>query len=169
MESIETKWTGADRPPAIPLDLNEWATPAQLRAWVKESTGTLDWDNPELLERLRLDPGFEPRAILETLTLAYATSVFHSEDVARACSRDANFRDLRPNLPVEAAEFSLFRKVNRALLKATLAHVLTTALKRQFIEAETIGRLPAGLRRLVIENTVERLDIARHMDRLAEV
>ncbi len=149
---------------AIPLDLSAWVSPALLRDWIMSDVATLNWTNPDLLELLRKHPGFEPKALLNTLTFGYAMGIFGAEEIARHCSEDPEFRGVRPKLPPIAAELKQFRKENRAMFKWCLANIITRALKSQFIEGPDVI-LPPGLRRYIVENAIERLDIARHMDR----
>lgn len=152
---------------SVPLDLGEWIPSSQLSEWILSDVATLDWINPELLDLLRQQPEFEPKALLNTMTLAYATGVFGAEEIARQCSGNPDFRAVRPKLPPLAAEMQQFRKENRGVFKWCLARVITRALKAQFTEGSTMNTLPPGVRRLVIENAIERLDIARHIDRSA--
>ena len=107
--------------------------------------------------------------MLNTMTLAYATGIFGADEIARHCSADPEFRALRPKLPPLAADLKKFRKENRGILKWCLANVITTALKKQFVECEGLDTLPPGLRRYVVQNAIERLEIARHMDRGVEL
>ncbi|HEY0550637.1 MAG TPA: hypothetical protein VGF13_13615 [Verrucomicrobiae bacterium] len=153
---------------SIPLDLGQWASASQLRDWIMSDVATLNWTNPELLELLRKHPGFEPKALLNTMTFAYATGIFGAEEIARHCSENLEFRGVRPKLPPIAAELKQFRKDNRAMFKWCLANVVTRALKSQLIEGPEVT-LPPGLRRYIVENAIERLDLARHMDRSAEL
>lgn len=159
--------TANKREVSIPLDLSEWVPTSQLSEWILSDVATLDWINPELLELLRQYPEFEPKALLNTMTLAYATGIFGAEEISRQCSTNPDFRMVRPKLPPLASEMQQFRKENRGVFKWCLAQVLTRALKAQLKEGDEIDTLPAGLRRLVVENAIERLDIARHMDRSA--
>ena len=76
---------------------------------------------------------------------------------------------MRPKLPPLRRRLKQFRKENRGVFKWCLANVITRALKTQFIEGESIDMLPPGLRRYVVQNAIERLDIARHMDRGGEL
>jgi hypothetical protein len=62
-----------------------------------------------------------------------------------------------------------FRKENRAAFKWSLTQIITRTLKSKFIDVSHVEVLPPGLRRHVVENAVERLEIARHMDRAAEL
>ena len=92
-----------------------------------------------------------------------------TEEIARCCSEEPEFRGVRPKLPPRTQELRRFRKENHALLKWSLAKVITRALISQFVERDTIEVLPPGLRRYVIENAIERLELARHIDRNAEL
>lgn len=150
---------------SIPLDLSVWVSVPRLCEWILEDVAKLNWTNPELLELLRKYPDFEPKALLNTMTFAYATGIFSGEEIARHCSEDPVFRGVRPKLPPIAGELRQFRKENRGLLKWSLTNVITRALKTQITEGDAIDILPPGLRRYVVENAVERLDLARHMDR----
>ena len=154
---------------SIPLDLSVWNPTSQLRDWIMADVATLNWTNPELLELLRKHPDFEPKALLNTMLFAYATGIFGAEEIARHCSEDPVFRGVRPKLPPMAAELKRFRKENRGVFKWCLAKVITRALISQFIEQDSIEVLPPGLRRYVVENAIERLDLARHMDRGPEL
>lgn len=165
LEAIEAPMTDIAETLSIPLDLTEWVSKAQLREWVLEPVDALDWSSPELAVMLQRYPAFEPRAVLASLSLAYLCGNFCSDDVVGACSRDPEFRSIRPKLPPRMQEFSSFRKVNRALLKAVLAHVIGNALKTRFLEGDDIQQFPPGIRRLILENATDRLDIARNMDR----
>ena len=129
----------------------------------------LNWTNAGLLELLRKHPDFEPKALLNTMTFAYATGVFGAEEIARRCSEDSDFRGVRPKLPPRTAELKRFRIENRGLFKWCLVNVTSRALKSRFIEGDSLEILPPGLRRYVVENAIERLDIARHMDRSGEL
>lgn len=153
----------------IPTDLTTWVSAAQLREWIMADVATLNWTHPELLEVLRRQPDFEPKALLNTMTYAYVTGVFTAEEIARRCSEDLEFRGVRPKLPPLPEEMKRFRRENRGVFKWTLVNVLTRAMKAQFIEGDSIERLPSGLRAHVVENAIERLELARHVDRNAEL
>jgi hypothetical protein len=154
---------------SIPLDLSEWAPLSQLREWIMTDVATLDWTSSELMELLRQYPDFEPKALLNTMTLGYATGVFAAEEIARRCSTDIDFRAVRPKLPPVATELKVFRKENRGVFKWTLAKIITRALKTRFIDGESFVNLPPGLRRAVVANAIERLELARHMDRTGDL
>ena len=63
----------------IPLDLTAWVSAPRLREWIMSTVATLDWTNAELMELLKRHPEFEPKALLNTLTFAYATGVFGAD------------------------------------------------------------------------------------------
>jgi hypothetical protein len=152
----------------IPVDLSRWVPKENLRDWVKEIVNAFPWNDRRITALLASNPGFEPHALLATMVFAYATGVFGAEDIDRACSSDPAFRPVRPKLPPQPEEFTSFRKMNRGLIKEALAQLLVKAVKSQFIEGESVQFLPAGLRRLIVENAGDRLDYARHMDRTGE-
>jgi transposase len=154
---------------SIPLDLSVWVPAAQLRDWIMTDVARLNWTNADLLELLRKQPDFEPKALLNTMTFAYATGVFSAEEITRRCSEEPEFKAVRPKLPPRIKELKRFRKENRGLFKWCLAQVITRALKTQFIEGDEIDRVPPGLRHYVAENATERLDLARHMDRSVDL
>jgi transposase len=164
-----------ERPPVeieeavyLPADLSDWVSKAQLREWVVEHVNSMNWDNPELNELLRRNRDFEPKALLCTITLAYAIGHFGAEDVMRACSRDPQFRPIRPNLPPRVEDFSAFRKFNRVLIQETLHNVMLRALKTQFVDADEFAIFPASLGRMAAANALDRLNLARHIDRSHE-
>lgn len=152
---------------SIPLDLSQWVPCSQLGEWIKEDVGALNWNNPELLAALRRQPEYEPRPLLQTLVLGYATGVFGAEEIERHCATNPDFRAVRPKFSPRPVELKQFRRENLGLLKWCLVKVITRALTSQFIERDEIEVLPPGLRRHVVENATERMDLARHMDRSA--
>jgi hypothetical protein len=154
---------------SIPLDLSVWVPAAQLRDWIMADVATLNWTSPELLEILRKHPDFEPKALLNTMAFAYVTGVFSADEVERRCSTDLEFRGVRPKLPPIASELKRFRKENLGVMKWCLVNVISRALKTQFIEGNDMETLPPGLRRHVVENASERLELARHMDRTGDM
>jgi len=149
----------------IPLDLSEWCAKQTLLAWLEDELRTLDWSNPELVAYLSLHPAYQPRMLLSVLTLAYATSVFESNEIVRLCYEDEAFRGLCSGPTPSAVELGRFRRDNRGLLKHLLSQIFRRAVKKQFGLGEAM--LPAGLRQFLSETAAVRLDIARHVDRAA--
>jgi hypothetical protein len=154
---------------SIPLDLSQWVPVPHLREWITSDVSTLNWASAELMGVLRQNPAFEPKALLNTMALAYATGVFTAEEIARRCSTDIEFRPVRPKLPPITADLKAFRKENRPVFKWCLTNLITRALKTQLVEGDSVEDLPPGVRRYVVENAVERLELARHLDRSAEL
>ena len=146
----------------IPMDLRMWIEPAQLKDWVAEELETLDWQNERLQKYLQTHPDFRPKELLSLLIFAYAAGVMESDEVIVALQRDTGFAGLWRGPGPSAKELATFRKKNRALLKWGLGQVIKRALQRNLGYTET--RLPVGLRQIVIESAVGRLDVARHMD-----
>lgn len=150
---------------ALPADVSQWVGHDLVREWVTAETATFDWEHPALKEFLRTHPDFHPRELLCLLTFAYATAVFESEDIVSHCYRDPAFRQLVKGHIPTAAEIGKFRKENRGLLKWCLTQIFKRALRTRFELGELI---PAGIRRYLERDAIERLDLARHMDRAAQ-
>jgi hypothetical protein len=160
MTQPQTDLAGAEL--KIPLDLSEWCAKQTLLAWIEEELQTLDWSNPELVAYLRLHPAYQPRMLLSVLTLAYATSVFESDEIVRLCYEDDTFRGLFSGPTPSPAELGRFRRENRGLLKHLLTQTFRRAVRQKFELGEAL--LPAGLRQFLTEIATVRLDIARHVD-----
>jgi hypothetical protein len=146
----------------IPFDLSEWVDRCELLAWVEEEVGKLDWDNAELVAELRKDPEFRPRMLLTLLTYGHLTQVFSSDELEERCYRDPVFVSICEAKQPAARELGRFRRENRGLIKILIAPILLRAVCKRFGLGD--GLLPAGLKKFVVDNAVERLDLARHMD-----
>jgi transposase len=134
----------------------------QLRAWIDEEVGLLDWNNPELLAHLRKNPRYQPRKLLCLLTYAYATAVYESDEILQRCRTEPQMRAILGDHVIEFPRtLSLFRRENRGLLKWSLFQVFKRAFKARMGEA----LLPAGLKRPLLNAASARLDVARQMDR----
>jgi hypothetical protein len=146
----------------IPWDLSEWMDRKRLLQSLVEDIDTLDWSNPELIEFLRQHPEYQPKMLLQLLTYAYATGTFESERVEVIYNEEETFRSLNWRVPLRVTCIKRFRRENRGLLKWSLVQVLQKAFQKRFELGDRL--LPAGLKRLLIENASERLDLARHLD-----
>lgn len=147
----------------IPWDLTEVVDAKTLSEWVCEEINSLNWSNRDLIEHLRAHPNYHPRMMLTVLTYAYATGNFESEDILRRCDTDFLYRAMCS----EAAPQSMFairnfRKENRGLLKWSLMQVLKRCLAAA--TGESGSAIPAGIKRLLVDNATARLELARHMD-----
>ena len=151
---------------SLPLDVREWVGECRLLEWVEEEVDRLEWDSAEVLQYLEKHPEYRPRMMLCLLTYAYITQVLGADEIVRRCYSDTVFRLICENGAPTADAVSRFRREHRALLKSLLARVLLRALS----ERHELGRemLPAGLKRYLVNNAIERLDIARHMDCLED-
>jgi len=131
--------------------------------WIREELATLD--------RLRQGGG-EAKAdyqdrhsmILMLLSFSYATGLFESEEVARACHSDpvlAQLCENETNVPW-TKDLVEFRRKNRGTLIFVLKRLLSRVIEEHMgLEA---GKLSERWERRLEEEAVERLDIARHMD-----
>lgn len=150
----------------IPMDLTEWVPAEELMKWINMEVETLDWANPELETWLQIHPDYQPKQMLRLLTYAYLTGMFESDEIVSACRTNVNLRVLSESYFPNSKAIGRFRKENRALLKWALVQVLKRALQGRLGSGE--GRVPAGLRQALVDSAVERLDLARHMDRAAQ-
>ena len=146
----------------IPLDLRDWIDPVVLKTWVTEEVEALDWKNEKLQKYLQAHPDFRPKELLSVLIFAYATGVMESDEILGALQSNDGLNGLWRGPGPSAKEIGTFRKKNRALLKWGLAEILKRALQQKVGYLES--RLPPGLRQVVVDSAVGRLDLARHMD-----
>jgi transposase len=147
----------------FPLDLGEWVARETVLKWTMEIIDALDWANPELVEHLKTHPKYHPKALLTAMSYAYLTGVFEAEMLAERCVTDPVFREICGDYQPSKQSIVRFRKDNRGLFKWVLAEVFKQALKEKYALGDTM--LPAGLRHYFVETAVERLELARHMDR----
>jgi hypothetical protein len=156
--------TGAADAPLIPSDLGSWVERPLLLQWVMDEVDALDWSNPELLQALRANPGFQPRFLLVLMIFAYALGRCDSEEVVETYYGDSGLKRVFPNQDPSLPGIRRFRRDHRGLLRWCLAQVFKQALRHKFdLGAGTA--IPAGLNRLMVEAATERLDAARHFDR----
>jgi transposase len=148
---------------ALPWDLGDWVNPAHLLDWVVEEVNRLDWTNPKLLDYLQKNPAYRPKMLLCLLTWAYAAGVFESEEVTQACFQHSFLQSLCSNKPPSSTAVARFRRENRGLLRWSLVQVFKRVLKDRFKLADSFW--PAGLNLYLADTAVQRLDLARQMDR----
>jgi hypothetical protein len=150
----------------LPADLGEWATPCELMEWIEEEVEKLDWKNPEVVDYLRLHADYRPKALLCLLSFAYASQVLGSEEIVRRCYNDTIYRLLCEGKAPRAQQLIRFRRENRGLLKGILTYVFIRAVREHFRLGTIL--LPPGLKRYLLDNAVDRLNTARHMDSTEE-
>jgi hypothetical protein len=97
------------------------------------------------------------------LTWAYAAGVFESEEVTQACFQHSFLQSLCSNKPPSSTAVARFRRENRGLLRWSLVQVFKRVLKDRFKLADSFW--PAGLNLYLADTAVQRLDLARQMDR----
>ncbi len=147
----------------FPLDLSEWMPQENLMESITAIVEEMNWANPELLAYVEDHPEYRPKVMLRLITFSYATGVFNAEEIESNCFSDPFLRYISEGQPPRAREISRFRRANRSLLKWVLAQVFREVLNKKFELDNTT--FPAGLRRVLVETAVERLDLARHLDR----
>ncbi len=150
----------------LPWDLSEWIPKDQLLDLVKGVVDSLNWSSPELLEFLRGFPNFEPRALLCLLGFAYSTAVFESGQITELFYSTPSLLAMAPNYAPTVRAIGRFRRDHRGLLKWLLAQLFQEVFKQHF--HWTKGLLPAGLKQYLRKTAVNRLDVARDMDRAAQ-
>src|SRR5882762_6558983 len=119
-------------PIELPTDLREWATRSTLLVWIDLELANLDRTGPGLGQRLRQHGDYRPRILPRLLSLAYAISVFSSEEIVRLCHTDNFFRRLCEDTVPFRHELATFRRSNRSLLERLLAGVFLRALRERF-------------------------------------
>ncbi len=146
----------------IPSDLGQWVDKPTLLRWLVEDIDTLDWGNAELVEFLRQHPDYQPKMLLQLLAYAYATGTFESGQVELVYHQDKVFCDLGWQKPPTVRSIRLFRRENRGLFKWALYQVLQRLIRTRFGLGDRL--MPAGLKRYLIDNAIERIDLARCLD-----
>lgn len=141
----------------LPSNLGEWVEPPAMEAWIAEEVDKLDWSNPAVVKYLQNHPSYQPRRLLQLLTQAYATGVYSSETIARMAHANDRARTFQS---VTAETLRRFRRENRLLLKYCLVHLLRRAVQHHFAET----RLPVGMKGILLENALVRLNLARDAD-----
>src|ERR1051325_3164993 len=141
----------------LPWNLGEWSSAEQLSAWAAAVADSLDWNNPDLVSWLRGQPDFHPKAILSILTLAYALGIYEGDEIERACYEQPAFQSLCRGIARPAGpQFNKFRKENRGLLKFCLFELFKVVFRTHFELGDAF--IPAGIRKLLLESAVNRLD-----------
>lgn len=154
--------TDGEKQFSLPLNLGEWVEASTLLDWVEDAVESLEWNNPELTKYLQSHPEYRPKALLALLTYAYSTQVLAADDIVRKCETDVIFRLICRDQPPTALELKRFRRENRGLIKGLLIPVFVRAVKAKLCVEDIL--LPPGFKRYLLDQAIERLDLARHMD-----
>ena len=151
---------------ALPWDASEWAAKPELLAWLDEEIGSLDWNNPDLVEILKDNPAYQPRFWLTLLSYAYVQGICESEEVAALYYKESWLRIRFPAQSVTAPMLARFRRDNRGLIKWCLVELFKRMLREKYSLGDAL--LPAGLRRYLTDAASARIDVARDIDRAAK-
>jgi hypothetical protein len=148
---------------AVPWDITAWLDRSSLLARITEDIDSLDWKNAELVEFLRENPNYPARFLLILVSYAYAMGVCESEEVAEVYFGDAELRQRLSSQPPSAKAITRFRRENHGLLKWSVTQAIKHALRVRYELGDT--PLPPGLKRLISNAALIRIDVGRHMDR----
>lgn len=151
---------------AFPEDLRHWFDGCTLLAWIEGELDKLHWDNPRLQDHLQRHPGYRPRTLLRLLTYAYATQVFGSLDIVRACYSDKFYRLVCEGQPPFPEELSHFRRRNHKLIQEILGQLFVRASQER--SGPDSSRPSPEWKARLAECAASRLDTARHLDRVDE-
>ena len=148
---------------SVPWDITVWLDRSSLLTRIIEDIDSLDWKNPELVEFLRENPNYQARFLLILISYAYAMGVCESEEVAEVYFGDADLRNRLPGEPPSPKAITRFRRENRGLLKWSVTQAIKHALRVHYELGDT--PLPPGLKRLISDAALTRIDVGRHKDR----
>ncbi|MBN2508118.1 MAG: hypothetical protein JXQ71_15640 [Verrucomicrobia bacterium] len=163
MASTEQHEGAANASPrfVLPWDLSEWADKAVLLRGVVADIDSLDWQHPAVTEYLRARPEFQPKMMLQLLTYAYSLGVFGADDVEALFLGHKSFAALGWDRPPRVKAIGRFRRENRGLLKWSLLQTLNRVVRARY---DLGTRLLPGLQWFLVDNAVQRLDLARQVD-----
>jgi hypothetical protein len=148
-------------PVDVPMNLADWVDTKKLAEWIHQEIAALDRSKPEIAEFFRRPPEARPDLLLAILVYAYATQVFLSDEIIRACHLDPVLNELCDSTPPFRQEIDHFRRKGRPVLEHVLGKVLVRAVKERF---NTSGSLPPGLEYSLLHRAADRVQTARHME-----
>ncbi len=102
--------------------------------------------------------------MLCVLAYAYARQIYDPDGIVRACRTDEVLQPLCRGVAPFAIEVQWFRRRNRAVLETVLAGAFMRAVRHRFDLDGAV--LPAELSEDLRKLAIDRLNIARHMDRI---
>jgi len=157
---LNARHLNSSEAPSLPLDLTTWVDYSSLIVWIEEEILHLDWNNPLVVEHLKLYPEYRPKIMLSLLCLGYSSQVFSSQEIQARCHSHPEFALLCDQVVPFADELTRFRRKNRILI----AEVLGRVFKK--IWQFRCGSAAAGdaWEKEIRDIALARLDIARHMD-----
>ncbi len=147
-----------------PADLGGWGCGSTVLAWVMGEADKTGLDRCESAVSFQESTARGSRLMLCLLAYAYARQIYDPEEIVRACRTDAVLQRFCRGVVPFAAEVAWFRRRNRAVLERVLAGVLLRAVRHRFDLNGVV--LPTELTDDLRKMAIDRLNIARHMDKL---
>ena len=157
---LNARHLNSSEAPSLPLDLTTWVDYSSLIVWIEEEILHLDWNNPLVVEHLKLYPEYRPKTMLSLLCLGYSSQVFSSQEIQARCHSHPEFALLCDQVVPFADELTRFRRKNRLLIAEVLARVLKKFLLFRCGSA-AVGDISE---KEIHDIALARLGIARHMD-----
>ncbi len=147
----------------VPLDLRTWIAPGELASWIIEEVEAADSGTFAPSNSFGQPAENSFKMLLRLISFAYAAGVFSSTEIAHTCRTDKLFVSLSGNQFPFRQELTRLRRRHREVLATILSRLFRRSVSKRFnLEYEEIGpEWDSPLRSLA----VQRLDIARHMDR----
>jgi hypothetical protein len=100
--------------------------------------------------------------MVSILAFAYLNGIFDAEGIVRACHTNPLLRALCAEGAPFPQDLVKFRRRSRTLLLPVVSHLLHRVVEERF--RTQLASNDAALARILQENAMSRLDIARHMD-----
>lgn len=161
----ETSWAGG-AVVQTPADLGNWVCPATILNWIVNEAEKLEWNGCGSEVSGQKPVPDESKRMLYVLAYAYARQMYDAHEVVRACRRDAVLQPLLQSGTPFPAEVQRFRRRHRAPLERVLAAVFMRAVRHRF---DLCGEVvPAELQEDLRRMAVDRLNTARHLDRVED-
>ena len=150
---------------ALPDDLTQLRSAGELVQCSLEAVNVFFWAGATG-ETTFLARTFNPRVLLTVLTYSYATGVFASSAIARACEQDETLRYLSMGVRFSADRIRLFRGHHSELLKRCLVHLIQKAsLSSPLAEDTATGKAIGSLARCWAEAR-RRVALAVRLDQV---
>jgi hypothetical protein len=146
---------------SVPANLAEWVEPGLLVLWIEEEIDRLRLDASQGKAVAGLSANSGP-SLLPLLSYAYATRIFNTQEIVRACHTDPLFRFLCENQVPFPQEIIRFRRTFREVLQQVLAGLFRRAVAYRFDLDES--HFPEEIERDFQARGAERILMARHMD-----
>jgi transposase len=127
-----------DTPLVLPPNLRDWVSAGHLAHFILEAVEEMDLGQVKVNERGTGSAQFPPRMLLSLLLYCYATGVFSSRRIERACSDSVPVRMICADTHPDHDTICTFRRENKALLEKTFVEVLELAQALKFLQVGQI-------------------------------